>query len=264
MYKVRDIMNQIERLAPRELAEKWDNVGLMVGDSDQNVSTVFICLDVTAENVAAAIEYKANMIISHHPLIFTPLKRVVEDDITGSIIRTVITNGLSVYSAHTNLDHADGGMNDVLAEKLGLEGVRRFTAEECCDNFGNPIDNIGRIGVLESSVELGDFVHFIKETLDCRSIRYVGEPNETIRTVALCTGAGGDGIYSAYHAGADVYITADIRHHEAQLAYELGLNLIDAGHFETENTICEFMADYLTAAMPGLNVISSEAQPYFR
>ena len=142
MYKVKDIMNQIERLAPRELAEKWDNIGLMVGDPDQNVNTVFVCLDVTAENVAAAIDYKANMIISHHPLIFTPLKRVVEDDVTGSIIRTVITNGLSVYSAHTNLDHADGGMNDVLAEKLGLEGVRRFTDEECCDNFGNPIDNI--------------------------------------------------------------------------------------------------------------------------
>ncbi len=264
MYKVKDIMNQIERLAPRELAEKWDNVGLMGGDPDQNVNTVFICLDVTAENVAAAIDYKANMIISHHPLIFTPLKRVVEDDVTGSIIRTVITNGLSVYSAHTNLDHADGGMNDVLAEKLGLEGVRRFTDEECCDNFGNPIDNIGRIGVLEASVELGDFVHFIKDTLDCRSIRYVGEPNETIRTVALCTGAGGDGIYSAYHAGADVYVTSDIRHHEAQLAYELGLNLIDAGHFETEITISEIMADYLSAAMPGLNVISSEAQPYIK
>ena len=92
----------------------------------------------------------------------------------------------------------------------------------------------------------------------------MGEPNETIRTIALCTGAGGDGIYSAYHAGADVYVTSDVRHHEAQLAYELGLNLIDAGHFETENTICEFMADYLSAAMPGLNVISSEAQPYFK
>ena len=85
MYKVKDIMNQIERLAPRELAEKWDNVGLMVGDPDHNVNTVFICLDVTAENVAAAIDYKANMIISHHPLIFTPLKRVVEDDVTEAL-----------------------------------------------------------------------------------------------------------------------------------------------------------------------------------
>ncbi len=264
MYKVSDIAICIERLAPRSLAEKWDNVGLMVGDPDQNVNSVFICLDITSENVAAAVKYRADMIISHHPLIFNPIKRVVENDVTGSIIRSLIKNNISAYSAHTNLDCADGGTNDVLAEKLGLQFVRRFADEEACDNLGNPLDNIGRVGKLEEPTELIDFVHFIKDTLGCKSIRYVGEPNETIHTAALCTGAGGDGIYSAYHAGADVYVTSDIRHHEAQLAYELGINLIDAGHFETENTICEFMTDYISAELPGLNIISSEAQPYFR
>lgn len=264
MYKVKDIINQIENLAPTSLAEKWDNVGFMVGDKEQKVGTVFICLDVTAENVASAVEYNADMIISHHPLIFSPLKRIVEDDVNGSIIRSLIINNISVYSAHTNLDHADGGTNDFLAEKLGLSHIRRFYTEECMDSLGNPIDNIGRVGTLNEPTDLIDFVNFVKNTIGCKRIRYVGEPNDTINKVALCTGAGGDGIYSAYHSGADVYVTSDIRHHEAQLAYELGLNLIDAGHFETENTVCEFLSDYLSSTLAGLNIVSSEAKPYFK
>lgn len=258
MYKVKDITEVIERLAPVELAEKWDNPGLMVGDFEQRVSTVFVCLDVTSENVRRAISEGADMIVSHHPLIFTPIKRVVEDDVTGSIICELVRNNISVYSAHTNLDHADGGMNDVLADKFGLEDVRRFTEDECLG-----ADGIGRIGRLETPMELADFVDFVKNVLGCRSIRSVGEPSENISTVALCTGAGGDGIETAFRAGADVYVTSDIRHHEAQLAYELGINLVDAGHFETENTICEFLTEYLEDNLPALNVIASDAAPYF-
>lgn len=258
MYKVKDIAKVIERLAPKELAEKWDNVGLMVGDFEQEVSTVFVCLDVTSENVRCAIASGADLIVSHHPLIFSPLKRIVESDVSGSIIRELIQNNISVYSAHTNLDNADGGMNDILAEKLGLEDVRPFTDEEKADS-----DGIGRIGKLDTTMELADFVDFVKNVLGCRSIRSVGEPTENISTVALCTGAGGDGIFTAYRAGADAYVTSDIRHHEAQLAYELGINLVDAGHFETENTICEFMKDYLEENLPLLNVIASDAAPYF-
>lgn len=258
MYKVKDIADAIERLAPTELAEKWDNVGLMTGDFEQNVSTVYICLDVTSENVRKAVASDADLIVSHHPLIFSPLKRIIEGDVSGSIIRELIQNNISVYSAHTNLDNADGGMNDVLAEKLGLENIRKFTAEEVTGDSG-----IGRIGKLDTSMELADFVDLVKNILDCRSIRYVGEPTENITSVALCTGAGGDGIETAYRAGADVYVTSDIRHHEAQLAYELGINLIDAGHFETENTICEFMTEYLKSEFPSLNIIASDSSPYF-
>lgn len=257
MYKVKDIARQIERLAPTELAESWDNVGLMVGDPEQAVKTVYICLDVTSENVRRASECGADMIISHHPLIFSPLKRIVESDVSGSIVTTLIREGISVYSAHTNLDNADGGMNDVLAEKLGLENVRRFTDEECENR-----DNIGRIGVLEAPAELADFVSLVKSILGCRTIRSVGEPTDEVNTVAVCSGAGGDGIYTAYRAGADAYVTSDIRHHEAQLAVELGINLIDAGHFETENIICEFMSDYLMECFSNLNIVTSDAEPY--
>lgn len=264
MYKVSDIANAIEELAPASLAEAWDNVGLMVGDPDKAVRRIFVCLDVTAENVSHAIDMHADMIISHHPLLFNPLGRICETDVIGSTVISLIKNDIAVYSAHTNLDNADGGTNDVLADKLGLYGVRRFTAEECCDPLGKPLSNIGRVGRLETPIELADFVSFTKSVLGCRSIRYVGDPSETISTVALCSGAGGDGIYTAYHAGADVYVTSDVRHHEAQLAYELGLNLIDAGHFETENTVCEFIPEYLYERFPSIEIFSSEAEPYFK
>lgn len=262
MYKVKDIAEAIERLAPLGLAEKWDNVGLMAGDPEQDVNVVFICLDVTSENIKRAIEIGADLIISHHPLIFSPIKRIVEGDVLGGILRTIIKNNISVYSAHTNLDNADGGMNDVLADKLGLEDVRRFTDEECRDGFGAPIDNIGRIGYLENPIELEDFKALIKSILGCRTIRSLGNPVDMISSVALCTGSGGEGIYSAYHAGADVYVTSDIKHHEAQLAFELGINLIDAGHFETENTICEFLKEYLHQAFSDIDIVSSDAEPY--
>ncbi len=262
MYKVKDIAEAIERLAPVGLAEKWDNVGLMTGDPEQEVNVVFICLDVTSENIRRAIDAGADLIISHHPLIFSPVKRIVEGDVLGGILRTLIKNNISVYSAHTNLDNADGGMNDVLADKLGLEDVRRFTDEECCDSLGAPIDNIGRIGYLESPIELEDFKALVKSILGCRTIRSLGNPADMVNSVALCTGSGGEGIYSAYHAGADVYVTSDIKHHEAQLAFELGINLIDAGHFETENTICEFLKEYLEQVFSDIDIVSSDAEPY--
>lgn len=264
MYEVKDIKNAIEKLAPVELAESWDNVGLMVGDLEQTVNTVFICLDVTSENVEKATKCNADLIVSHHPLIFSPLKRVTENDVTGSIVRSLIKNNISVYSAHTNLDNADGGTNDALAEKLGLYDVRHFTDDECRDAFGKSIENIGRVGVLETPAELADFAAYVKSVLGCHSVKYVGSPSDTVQKVALCSGGGGDFIYSAYRAGADVYVTGDIKHNQAQLAFELGINLIDAGHFETENTICEFMKDYLKALFPNLNIISSDAEPYFK
>ncbi|MBQ4145096.1 MAG: Nif3-like dinuclear metal center hexameric protein, partial [Clostridia bacterium] len=132
------------------------------------------------------------------------------------------------------------------------------------DLSGKPIDNIGRVGRLEEPMEMSDFVCMVEEALGCKSIRYVGEPGDVVRNVAVCSGSGGEGIYSAYNAGADVYVTSDIKHHEAQLAFELGINLIDAGHFETENIICSFIGEYLEKNFDDINVIPSDAKPYFR
>ncbi|MBQ4145071.1 MAG: Nif3-like dinuclear metal center hexameric protein, partial [Clostridia bacterium] len=133
MRTVREIIEKIEELAPTYMAESWDNVGLMVGDLDKRVTTVFVCLDVTSDNVKGAIECGADLIVSHHPLIFSPVKRIVEQDVSGGILRNLIRNDISVYSAHTNLDNADGGMNDELASRINLVNIRRFYDEECVD-----------------------------------------------------------------------------------------------------------------------------------
>lgn len=262
MIKVKDIAKLIETLAPKDLAEPWDNVGMMVGDEEQIVTKVYVTLDVTSENVENAIKCGAQLIVSHHPLLFTSIKRVVEQDVSGSIIRTLIQNNISVYSAHTNFDIADGGMNDILCTILNIGNTRHFTDDECIDPSGAKLDNIGRVGVLDNSIELADFVDYVKNALGCRAISYVGDSSDVISTVAVCSGSGGDYLYNAYNAGADVYVTSEVKHHEAQLALELGLNLIDAGHFETENIICDFMEEFLTQNFQDLTVYKSEVLPY--
>ena len=259
---VKQIADHIESLAPRELAEPWDNVGLMVGDLEKEVSAVYIALDGTSRNVREAIDMGADMIITHHPLIFTSVNRVVEQDVTGSVIINLIKNDVALYSAHTNFDIADGGMNDILCDKLDIVDTRHFLDSECVDGGGKPLDNIGRVGRLDTPTELADYVDYVKSVLGCAAISYVGDPSEVVTTAAVCSGSGGDLIYCAYNAGADVYITPEIKHHEAQLALELGINLIDAGHFETENIICGFMEDFLKERFPDLRIIRSTAEPY--
>lgn len=263
MIRLSEIIEELEALAPPELKESWDNVGLMVGDEKQRIQNVYVCLDITSENVQKAVDFGADLIISHHPLIFKPLSRIVESDVTGGIIRTLISNNISAYSMHTNFDKADGGMNDLLATKLGLENIRKFTPDECVNQYGDPQDDIGRVGSLEYPMPLEAFVEHVKSVLSCHSIKYMGNLSETVQTVALCSGSGGSGIYTAYHSGADAYVTADLDHHDAQTACEIGLNIIDAGHFETENIICEFLHEFLYNRFPDLNIKISDSTPFY-
>ena len=164
---------------------------------------------------------------------------------------------------HTNFDKADGGMNDLLAAKLCLENVRKFTEDESVDQNGKPQSSIGRVGSLPSPMPLQDFIEHVKAVLSCRAIKYMGDLSETVQTVALCSGSGGHEIHTAYHAGADAYVTADLDHHDAQAAQEIGLNIIDAGHFETENIICEFLHEFLYNRFPDLNIKISDSLPFY-
>ncbi len=264
MIRLSEIITELERFAPPELKEPWDNVGLMVGDETQIIERVFVCLDLTTENLRRALDFDADLIVSHHPLIFTPLRSVTENDPVSSIIRTAIRNNISIYSMHTNFDKTDGGMNDLLAQKIGLENIRPFTNEECVDGQGNSFSPIGRVGTLEFPMTLEDFARQVKAVLGCAALKYSGDLSEDVETVALCSGSGGrEGMYAAYHSGADVYLTADLKHDIAQTAYELGLNMIDAGHFETENIICEFLEEFFGAHFPELEVKKSDAEPFY-
>jgi len=260
---VKDITQAIEAFAPRELADGWDNVGLLAGNFEQEVKRVFLCLDVTSSVVAEAIEFGADLIIAHHPLIMSPLTRVVEQDVVGRIILALAKNNISVYVAHTNFDLCDGGLCDILAEKMGLANIRTFTAEECLDELGKPTAKFGRVGSCKPTT-LGEFVKFVEQKLDCQAIRFVGDENKKIETVATVSGAGGDMLYPAFRANVDVFVTADVKHHIAQLAEELDVAMIDAGHFETEVLMCEFMDKFLREKFPAIKVEVSKARSFLK
>ena len=256
--RICDIISEMEKIAPPYLAEKWDNSGFLLGDETRNISKVFVCLEINSTTLPQAQNSGAELIITHHPLIFKPLSSIRESNPTGRLIRTLIKNDIAVYSMHTNFDKADGGMNDLLAETLGLENVRHYTEEEYADG-----ENIGRVGTLEPAMSLEDFAAFVKATLGCKTLRTVGIPDEDVSTVALCSGSGGDLMLNALRAEADVYLTGDIGHHDAQLASEIGLNIIDAGHFETENIFCQFMMEYFEDNFPDIKITCAETESYF-
>lgn len=264
MVILEDIISFLNQKFPENLQEGWDNSGLITGDRAKEISKVLVCLDVTSDTVAEAVDFGANLIISHHPLIFSPIKSIVENQGSGSILRSLIQNDIAVYSMHTNFDKAQGGMNDLLCEKLGLVSPREYTPEELVMPNKKSCENFGRVAKLCDPMTLDEFADFVKISLDCRALKLFGDGDDRVSKIALCTGSGGDMIYAAYNSGADVYLTADLGHHDAQTAAELGLNLIDAGHFETENIICPFLYDLLTCEFPDLFIKKSQAEPFFR
>ena len=264
MVILSNIIEELEKVAPSELKFPWDNVGLLVGDGAQRIGRVYVCLDITAENVKAAAELGVDLIVSHHPLVFEPLKSVTTGSVTGSIVRELIRNNISAFCMHTSFDMADGGMNDLLAHKLGLENIRKFNPDECIGENGESLDGIGRVGTLRFPVALEDFIEQVQMSLGCKAIKYAGDLSDRVQTVALCSGSGGSELYAAYHSGADVYVTGDLKHDHGRLASEIGLNLVDAGHFETENIICDFLAEFFCHHFPELDVVVSEAKPYFK
>ncbi len=238
------IIRLLEELAPQEYAESWDSVGLQLGNRDTAIDKIMVALEVTAAVAAEAEEKSVDLLVVHHPLIFKPMKTITEHQPLGKIIRHLIKADIHVYVAHTNLDIAWGGLNDTLADLLDLEQVEilQLSAEQPVQ--GEPI-GLGRTGILPEPLALKDLAEGIKKSLNADQIRYVGKPGQLIRKVGLCTGAGADLITDAKRAGCDVLITGDVKYHEAREAEILGIALIDAGHYETENTAVSALAKWL-------------------
>lgn len=363
MLRCKDIADYIEQLAPTSLAESWDNVGLLVGDNNQEIHKILITLDVTLDVVKEAVEKDVDLIISHHPMIFKPLSKITEDNIMGQMVRTLIKNNIGVYAAHTNLDIARGGLNDLLASKLNLinikplkvlheqslkklvvfipegnedrvrdamtgagagvignysactyrvEGIGTFKPMEGTNPFigkqGDleqvkeyrletivpaeklnhvvqamieahpyeevaydvyPLDlkgqaeGIGRIGQLPEPISFKELIDFLKKILQLSHLRYAGTEDAVIKTVALCTGSGAEFISLSAKQKADVYITGDVKYHQAQLAIQEKINLIDAGHYGTENIVVPFLQNYLKDyfSEENIQILSAESNP---
>ena len=251
MATVADILNFVETLAPASMKMSWDNVGLLCGRKDKEVKTVLVALDPFRNVIEEAIAEKAQLILTHHPLIFRDdLSAVNEDTETGRCLLTLIENGIAAINAHTNLDQAPGGINDVLAQALGLANIS-IISPAGTDAEGRPYGLL-RSGTVEE-MPLSAFLSSVKQNLGCEGLRYVdcGKP---VRKVAVGGGSCADGMHEALAAGCDTFVTADCKYNQFRTAYEIGINLIDAGHFHTENPTMPVLAAKLQAAIPEISV----------
>ena len=239
MTTVKDIFNHLNKLADVKLAEKWDNVGLMLGSNNNEVSRVLVCLDVTTSVVEEAIANNVNLIVSHHPLIFKPLKNIdYTTDFKSRIIRNLIKNDISVISFHTNLDSATLGLNDYLAKILKLNEIQVLFEHSLYNTAG-----LGRIGKLTNPMKLNDFITYIKNCFSLETVSAVIGDEKEISTIALLGGSGADFIYTLPEV--DVYLTGDVGYHAALDAIEMKKNIIDVGHF-TENLVKDLLLDYIS------------------
>ena len=255
MATVTDILNFVESLAPRYMKCDWDNVGLLCGRKEKEVKKILVALDPFRNVIEEAIAIGADCIVTHHPLIFrNPLMAVNEDSEAGRCVLTLIEHGIAAINAHTNYDLAPDGINDVLARTLGLANIEVINPEGE-DVHGRPYGLLRRGTVEEQSLSV--FLATVKEKLHCEGLRYV-DSGKSVRKVAVGGGSCADEMGDALAAGCDTFVTADVKYNQFRTAYELGLNLIDAGHFHTENPAMPVLAEKLRAEFPGAEVIFSE------
>ena len=251
MATVADILNFIESLAPDYMKMDWDNCGLLCGRKNKEVKKILVALDPFTNVIDEAIAEGADLMVTHHPLIFrNPLMAVNEDTPTGEAVLTLMEHGIAAINAHTNLDLAPGGVNDVLAQTLGLEDI------QIIDPQGDPAYGLLRCGTV-SEQPLEKFLDTVKKNLHCDGLRYVNG-GKSVRKVAVGGGSCADEMTDALNAGCDTFVTADVKYNQFRTAFDLGLNLIDAGHFHTENPVMPVVAAKLQAAFPSVQVKFSE------
>ncbi len=249
MPAVNEILNYLFAVAPERYKMEWDNVGLMCGHSDRAVTKVLVALDATLEVAEEAKACGCELVVTHHPLIYGGTNTVSDTTVTGKRLLAYLENGLAVISMHTNLDCAPGGVNDVLAERLGLKDIRVMPNISDAPH----LIRYGEVG----EQTLAEFLPFVKQRLACEGVRYLDGGNP-VRRVAVGGGSCGDLLTPVRDAlGCDTFVTADVKYHQFADAREMGLTLIDAGHFETENPVCACLVTKLRAAFPEIEVIPS-------
>lgn len=235
--KLKEIIAFLEKLAPIETAEEWDNPGLQTGDYNQEINNILISLDFTDEVLDFAVKNNCELIITHHPVIFKPLYQITDNKIIKAV-----KNNISLYSAHTNLDVAENGVNDALASALNLTNVKS--------------DGILRYGELDNEMPVEEFLLYLKEKLNVSYLR-VSEFNRKIRKVGVVGGSGGDFLNQAIEVGCDAFVTGEASYHLAETALKNDIMLVSAGHYETEVFICEYLKNILQDKFKSLNIYNA-------
>ena len=246
MTQICDILDALCELAPLELQMDFDNSGFQFGHADREVKRVLLSLDLTDAVAEEARELGAELVITHHPLLFTPLRSVCDTEPIQRRVLRMIENGIGLISMHTNLDIAKGGVNDVLIRMLGA------VPEQALDR-----DGCGRVGNLPEPVPFETFLQRCRGVLKVNGLRYYAS-GKPVSRLAVMGGAGGDAIEDAAAKGCDTYVTADLKYHQFLRAEELGLNLIDADHFSTENPVIPVLADKLSQRFPEVSFFVSK------
>ncbi len=248
----KEIIQVIEAAYPREAALDFDNVGLLAGRSEKEVNRVYIALDATDAVIDCAVRAGADMLITHHPLIFSPLKKVTDENFISRRIVKLIQNDISYYAMHTNYDVL--GMAELSEKILGIRDTEVLDITR--ENGGIP-EGIGRIGSLEQPVTLEECCVYIKHKLNLGSLKVFGDMDAKVSRLAISPGSGKSAIGAAIAKGADVLVTGDIGHHEGLDAVEQGLSVIDAGHYGTEYIFIDDMKRFLEDKLPVLQVTAA-------
>lgn len=249
-----ELLDALNSISSEKLAETWDNGGIQVDTGTLEINKILVALEITTEVIKEAKELDADYIIVHHPLIFEPLGSIEINEVTGNQIIQLIKSEIGVYAAHTSFDLVKGGNNDYLAELLQLSMVRSMKHLDSEDQFGV-------VGELKAPGLLLDVIDTVSNALDIprRNLRIVGEPTRDVRTVGVLTGVGGSDVGDAILNGCDVFITGDLKYHDARKAKEAGIAVIDAGHYGTEKIFVPNMAAKLRKAL-GSDVEIIESQ----
>ncbi|MBQ4543589.1 MAG: Nif3-like dinuclear metal center hexameric protein [Clostridia bacterium] len=244
MTNAKQVIDYLETFCPKNTALEFDNVGLLVGRNNHKVKKIMVMLDADNETIQEAIDNKVDMIITHHPLLLSPISRVNDE-----LILSLIENGICLYSAHTNLDQCKNGVNENLIKILGGKKIKRVLL---------PTDNFYTYTGYLPEMTLKETVNYVKNKLSITNLRYAGNDDSKVKSICVISGSGCSMVDDVKNLGCDTLITADVKYHQAQYANSIGLNIIDAGHFETENIICNVIKEMLEKQFDDLEILISK------
>ncbi len=251
-----DIVSQLESIAPLSLAESWDNVGLLAGDSHSNIQRVMTCLTISPETVAEAIEGRAQLVVTHHPLPFKPLQRIVTSNAAGQSLWSLIRAGIAIYSPHTAWDNAAQGINARLAELLKLVDVQPIRETSKSEAEDRKL-GVGRVGNLSPSRSISEIVASLRTTMTSIRATSNHDAQHRVDRVAIVCGSGGSFIDAARQVNANLLLTGEATYHQCLEARSLGLAMLMIGHFESERFAMDVLADSLAVEFPTLEIWAS-------
>lgn len=257
---VKDILEQLNNIAPFALAESWDNNGLLIGSSKAEVHSILIGLDPSNALLEEAIDRGCDTIITHHPAIFKPLPAINTDTPGGKFIQTALTNSISVIACHTNFDSAADGVSDALGRALGLTLTNPIIdSDDATDKTG-----LGRMGTFSTPQNGEHFIQNILQVLELDTVMVAGKAPEQIATVAICGGSGSSLAPKTQQMGADIYLTSEVKHSDARWAEDAGFCIVDGTHYSTEqfavNLLVQKMEEIASENNWTLNISSTETE----